>query len=122
MAAWREDAAHGQIFGAKPGVDPRDGIEREADRRFFLFADGNRITAAAADRVALSGHEDLKTEPALIGEAVTLGRVERQSDAVATRRRAGSEGRPEARRVGKEGRSTCRSRWSTVNDKNKTRH
>src|SRR3546814_20467457 len=87
MAAWREDAAHGQIFGAKPGVDQRVGIEREADRRFFLFADGNRITADAADRVALSGHEDMKTEPALIGEDVTLGRVERQRAAGAHRRR-----------------------------------
>src|SRR3546814_566109 len=56
VAEWQEDAALGHIFGAKPGVDQRVGIEREADRRLFLFADGNRITAAAADRVRSEEH------------------------------------------------------------------
>src|SRR3546814_13158389 len=104
-----EDAAFGYIFCAKPGVDQWVGIEREAHGRFFPFADRNRITTAATDRVTLSRHENLEAEPALIGETVAFGRIERQRDAVTDRR---GNGRSEERRVGKEGVSTCRSRWS----------
>src|SRR3546814_11872108 len=59
-----EDAAFGHIFCAKPGVDQWVGIEREAHGRFFPFADRNRITTAATDRVTLSRHEHLEAEPA----------------------------------------------------------
>src|SRR3546814_15475900 len=51
VAEWQEDAAFGHIFCAKPGVDQWVGIEREAHGRFFPFADRNRITTAATDRV-----------------------------------------------------------------------
>ena len=72
------DAAHRQR--AQPGLDQPVEVQRKPDRGLVALGVIDPVAAAAPDFATDARSEERKPDPALILEAVALGRVECQAD------------------------------------------